>query len=332
MRRAGFLVALVACVLCEGAAIDKQRHVTADGTSRLAAVHLENRRACDAVLALRGGGNDAAAEAKEKLSSWWSSKTSGLAAMQKKTAVDPDRTKAAALLKKRGIANAGKAADLLRGALKKDPDNAEIKLELADALNMVMRIKTNANSLVIEGVQETPAFKNIWRTLGGEAFPLASDARKAFPNSVKALAVYADSFLYFSSSKGIVKQALTGVGKKYLAIAKELYRHPEQDSFVGCAFLGGFYNVAPWPVGSKSKARQYLREGAKKAPTRRNLYYAAVNAYQMGEYTDARDFFSRALKAPPAKSATSTEDDFVEFILAESKRGLKLAEQALTAA
>ena len=52
----------------------------------------------------------------------------------------------------------------------------------------------------------------------------------------------------------------------------------------------------------------------------------------MGEYTDARDFFSRALKAPPAKSATSTEDDFVEFILAESKRGLKLAEQALTAA
>ena len=98
-----------------------------------------------------------------------------------------------------------------------------------------------------------------------------------------------------------------------------------------CGAVGGFYNCAPWPVGNKGKAKRYLREGVKRAPTRRNLYYAGVNAYQMGEYADARDYFSRALKAPAAKSATSTEDDFVGFILAESKRGLKLAEQACSA-
>ena len=28
---------------------------------------------------------------------------------------------------------------------------------------------------------------------------------------------------------------------------------------VGCAFMGGFYNEAPWPVGSKAKAKKYLR-------------------------------------------------------------------------
>ena len=128
---------------------------------------------------------------------------------------------------------------------------------------------------------------------------------------------------------GIVKQALTGVGKKYVAIAKELYKHPDHDSAVGCAFLGGFYNVAPWPVGSKTKAAKYLREGASIAPTRRNLYYAGVNAYQMGDYADARRFFSGSLKAAACKSPSSTEDDFVEFIMREAKRGLKLSEEKL---
>ena len=44
------------------------------------------------------------------------------------------------------------------------------------------------------------------QTLGGESYALASEARKAYPNSVKVLAVYADAFLYTTSSKGIVKQ------------------------------------------------------------------------------------------------------------------------------
>ena len=43
--------------------------------------------------------------------------------------------------------------------------------------------------------------------------------------------------------------------------------------------------------------RIWLSEGSKLAPTRRNLYYCGVNAYQMGEYADAVSFFKRALKA-----------------------------------
>lgn len=62
------------------------------------------------------------------------------------------------------------AVVLLRAALKRDPQNVRLKLELADAINTVIRIKTNANSLVIEGTQDCPAFKKIWGTLGREVF------------------------------------------------------------------------------------------------------------------------------------------------------------------
>lgn len=151
------------------------------------------------LLRLRGGSDDssAALAAKEKLSAWFSKATVA------NKVLDPDHAKAVVLLKKRGVSNASQAAELLRRALRRDPDNPQLKLELADALNMICRIKTNANSLIIEGVQESPAFKKIWRDLGSEALPLATEARKAMPNDVKALAVYADSFLYCSSSKGV---------------------------------------------------------------------------------------------------------------------------------
>lgn len=242
---------------------------------------------------------------------------------------DPDRATAATLMRKRGIANVVKAAELLRAAHRRDPENAELKLELADAICTVIRIKTNANSLVIEGTQDSPAFKQVWGKLGAEALPLAVDARKAMPSSVKALAVHADAFMFYSSSKGIVKQALTGVGKKYIALAKELCKHPEHDSCVGEVFLGGFFNVAPWPVGSKQKAASHLAAGAKRAPTKRNLYYVAVVAYQMGDYAKAKDAFARAIKTPVCKDPSSTEMDIADFLAKESQRGLRLAEEAL---
>ena len=82
----------------------------------------------------------------------------------------------------------------------------------------------------------------------------------------RALAVYADAFLYSSSAKGIVKQALTGVGKKYLGIAKELYKYPDWDAAVGCAFLGGFYNVAPWPGAHHTRPRASLLSPCVRVP------------------------------------------------------------------
>lgn len=160
-----------------------------------------------------------------------------------------------------------------------------MKLELADALNTVMRIKTNANCLVLEGTLDTAANKKVWKKLGGEALPLATAAHKALPGDVRALAVYADAFMFSCSAKGIVKQALSGTAKEYKRMANELRKHPTWDGAVGNSFLGGFYNVAPWPVGNKKLAAQYLGEGAAFAPSRRNLCAAAAR-WRHARYPD----------------------------------------------
>ena len=61
-----------------------------------------------------------------------------------------------------------KAVGLLRAAHQRNPGDVATSMELADALNAVMRIKTNANSLVIDGSLDTPANKQVWKSLGDE--------------------------------------------------------------------------------------------------------------------------------------------------------------------
>ena len=67
-----------------------------------------------------------------------------------------------------------------------------------------------AHCLSGAGSLDTPRNKGIWKQLGDEALPLATKAYQAKPGDVKALAVYADSFMFSCSAKGIVKQALSG--------------------------------------------------------------------------------------------------------------------------
>eukprot|EP00967_Tisochrysis_lutea_P116633 scaffold187978_cov33-Tisochrysis_lutea.AAC.1 len=57
-------------------------------------------------------------------------------------------------------------------------------------------------------------------------------------------------------------------------------------------------------------------------------YYVGINAYQTGDFKKAVDFFGRATKAA---CGSITEEDFGAFLLQESKKGLKLAQAALTA-
>jgi hypothetical protein len=280
-----------------------------------------------AVGSLRGGGNDPLAEAKSKWSSLLGDAKAKAASLQApKQATDPDLTQALGLMKKRSIVSCEKAVGLLRGAHTRDPKNDDVKLELADALNTVMRIKTHANALVIEGTLDTPANKRVWKILGDEALPLARDVYKARPGDVRALAIYADAFMFSCSAKGIVKQALSGTAKEYKRVANELRKHPKWDGAVGCVFLGGFYNVAPWPVGNKELAKKFLGEACATAPTRRNLYYVGVNAYQMQDYAKAKAYFGKALKA---SCGSLTEQDFGDWMLDEARKGLTLAESAL---
>lgn len=277
----------------------------------------------DRLAVLRGG---ASSDTADSLKSWWASKSKGFKMPAAPAKKDPSREKAAGLMKQRGLDKCEKAVSLLREAHERDPEDVDTKLELADALNAVMRIKTNANALIIDGSLDTPKNKKVWKVFGDEALPLAKAAYTAKPGDVKALAVYADSFMFSCSAKGIVKQALSGTAKEYKRIANELRKYPKWDGAVGNVFLGGLYQVAPWPVGNKPLAKKLLAEAAQIAPTRRNLYYVGVNAFVLGEYERAVTFFEKALKA---QCGSPTESDFADFMVSESKRGLDRAKRAL---
>ena len=67
------------------------------------------------------------------------------------------------------------------------------------------------------------------------------------------------------SHKGLIKQALTGTGTKYKNMGLELQkRYPRHDGDVGSAVLACFFHVAPWPVGSPSKAIANAKKAARR--------------------------------------------------------------------
>ena len=200
---------------------------SAVSASARTAVVLESTR-------LRGGASDAPSsllDARAQLGQWWSSARVSASAGAP-AAADGDRLKALSLMRgNRRLSDCEKAVQLLRSSHSRYPEDATIKMELADALNAVMRIKTNANALIIEGMLDTPANKRVWKVLGAEALPLAKAAYKElYPKEVKALAVYADSFMFSACAKGLAKQALTGTAKEYKRLANELRKHPSCDS------------------------------------------------------------------------------------------------------
>lgn len=97
-----------------------------------------------------------------------------------------------------------------------------------------MRVRTNSNTLVIDKLLDTPENKAIWAKFGPRAQELAGKVVEKRPNDIKAAAVYADSFMFSSSSKGILKQALQGAGSVFKENANRLIKlDRKHDSGVG---------------------------------------------------------------------------------------------------
>lgn len=71
-------------------------------------------------------------------------------------------------MKTRTLGSVTSALGLYKEALSSNPDDPEIQLKTADAINAVMRIKTNANTILIEGSLDTPANKALWAEKGPE--------------------------------------------------------------------------------------------------------------------------------------------------------------------
>jgi hypothetical protein len=78
-------------------------------------------------------------------------------------------------MKTRTLESVSKAADLYRQALLSKPDDSELQLKTADAINAIMRIRTNANTILIDGSLDTPENKAFWAKHGEEVCSVEVD-------------------------------------------------------------------------------------------------------------------------------------------------------------
>eukprot|EP00746_Dinoflagellata_sp_MGD_P010566 gnl/MRDRNA2_/MRDRNA2_121850_c0_seq1.p1 gnl/MRDRNA2_/MRDRNA2_121850_c0~~gnl/MRDRNA2_/MRDRNA2_121850_c0_seq1.p1 ORF type:complete len:384 (+),score=97.15 gnl/MRDRNA2_/MRDRNA2_121850_c0_seq1:73-1224(+) len=236
------------------------------------------------------------------------------------------------LLAKKGrtAADCELAASLYRNMLAQvDPKSSqgiELKIKTADALNAAMRLQTNGNVLMIEGAQDTPEHKKVWSRLAPGALELSKAAWEEEPNNPKACGVYVDAAQYEGSTKGIVKQALTGGGKKFIDNAKALQKFPEEEAGLGWMLEGAFYLAAPRPIKNPKKALGFIQKSVDISSTRRNLYYLGLAHFRNGQMQPAVEAWQKSLAAPPG---SHNEADVADYVASQARIGIEKAEKQL---
>jgi len=240
-----------------------------------------------------------------------------------------DVSQADSLMRKLTVANCLAAADIYEAAAGPEATTGsarQLQLKAADAINCAMRIETNGNIMVLEGTVDTPAAKKFWGLHGQRALNLVRSAKKdaALASDASLAAAEMDAFMYASSAKGIIQQALTGAGSEFVKLANVLVsKHPTWDNGIGRNFLAGFYNIAPWPLGDKKRALAEVMKTQTRHPhSRRNNYYACLLHLQQGETAAAIGHCEAALRA---KCVGTTEPDYCGFLTSEIHRLLKVA-------
>jgi len=232
------------------------------------------------------------------------------------------------MMKKRGLVNCKKAVGHFREALAAQPEDLDPKLDLADALNCVMRIRTNGNALIIEGSSDTEPHKKIWAQMGPETLALAEAVYQARPNDLRALAVYTDAYMYRSAAWGIVNAVVKGAAGQYVENAEKMAKQfPKYDSALGDVFMGAYYLLAPWPLSDEEQARARMEKAHRMAPnSKRNNYYMGVIAYREGKFQEAIGHFE---KAKTAKCLSPVERDFCGFMKRQTVYGIQKSKEQL---
>jgi len=230
----------------------------------------------------------------------------------------------------RSVKSCLEAADLYEKAAMSSTgaSAAELRLKAGDALNCAMRIQGTGNIILLQGTLDTPANKKFWGVHGPRALALIKEARAAhapFQSDASAAAMEMDAFMYSSSSKGILRQALTGAGATFKNLAEELTNmYTSWDGHVGHCYLGGFYAVAPWPLGDKRRGLAEFNAAFIADPrARRNGYYACLLRYQHGDHHGAVSACETALNRGQCEGPTTP--DYCEFLTQQVRKVLALA-------
>ena len=239
--------------------------------------------------------------------------------------VEPDRLMAK---KGRTVAECERAASLYRTMLEQvDPSSPEattLRLRTADALNAVIRMSTNGNLMMIDGLQDTPEHKRTWSRFAPGAAKLSKAAWDSSPSDPKACSVYAEASMYEGSAKGIVRNALTGGAQLFLRNARALQKWPQEESGFGLVLEGAFHLTAPRPLKNNKKGLELFQKATTISKTRRNLYHAGLAHFRLGEMKLAVEAWQKCLAASPG---SQNEADIAAYIAMQAQRGVKEAKK-----
>jgi hypothetical protein len=113
----------------------------------------------------------------------------------------------------------------------------------------------------------------------------------------------------------------------FKALADELTDvYSSWDGFVGHCYLGGFYWVAPWPIGNKAKGVDNFEAAFKAEPrSRRNGYYACLMRYNAGDFDGAVRACETALSRGHCDGPTT--GDYCGFLTEQANKVLALAKR-----
>lgn len=203
------------------------------------------------------------------------------------------------------------------------PDDVDVTLALAQALNGVMRAKTGACLVLVDGAADTPANKKLWATLGPRAWELGRRVAAARPGDEAAALTVAESNMYRTASLGILTAVMEGAAKAHLANAEDLVaRFPRGDAGMGEVYLGVFHLIAPWPVGDLGEGRKHIEKALAVAPgSVRNRYYLGLMALRAKDWATAEKAFTAARDEP---CLMTTERTYCALLKREARRGLEV--------
>ncbi len=218
------------------------------------------------------------------------------------------------------LMESGKADDALRAAalyearVAQDPDDFAALLGAAQALNQAMAVRTNANLPLVDGLQDTETHRALWADLAPRALEHARKAHALRVESIEAASALATSYMFYSSSLGIISAILEGSGGEYRVNAQRLIdMDPKYDDALGDTLLANFYLVAPWPIGDDDQALEHFDRAARLAPESvRNQYGLAVYWAREGDEARARRHFQHVVDRPCTKHSERLVCDWMK--------------------
>lgn len=211
--------------------------------------------------------------------------------------------------------------------------SASLKLKLADASVSLLRSLTNANAVLIDGISDSEANRKLWKQYAFTAYDLLKDLHKSQPDNPQIHVLMTEAYTYRTSSKGILKAAVTGDGLTFMKLVDQIVtRHPTYDAGVPFIFRGAFLLAAPWPLRNVPKAVEAFQRACEVEPrSLRNNYFLGVSHFHAGAWEEAAEAFTRAVGGE-VESVAATEKDVADFLERESKRSLEVTKGRIAAA